>query len=371
MTEPSPPVRSRRSSAASGEVAAGSEAAPAEAAAARWRTARTRAGHGKQRGLRVAVAAADRGLGPALVERLACHPEIAEVRAIPLTDPRRVQRMRGVDVAVHAPPTDEAAGGPDAVRVAGEVLRVAAKVPRLVLCSSAMVYGADPSNPLPLDEDAPLCTAGDFGVVADLLAIERLASAARPGGADDGLTVLRPAMLVGGGVDSVLTRHFAAPRLLHLDGARPAWQFCHVEDLLSAIEYAVLGRVAGIVTVGCEGWLDQETVEVATGMRRVSVSAGRAFGTAERLQRFGVINAPASELRYVAYPWVIPSTRLTEAGWTPSFDNLGALRALLADVGEASGRRGLRENSLSAAGAAVAMVGTAALLREVRRRRLG
>lgn len=367
MTEPPVPVRSRRS------VAARDAAPPASTPdrPASWRTARARAGHGKQKGLRVAVAAADRGLGPCLVERLRAHPEIAEVRAIELGDPRRSQRLRGCDVVVHLATGGDSDGGPDAVRIAREVLRSAASVPRLVLCTSAMVYGADPDNPVPLDEDAPLRAVGDLRTVSDLLEIEAAAAAARPGGAHDGLTVLRPAMLVGGGTESQLTRHFAAPRLLHLDGARPAWQFCHVEDLLSACEYAVLGRVSGAVTVACEGWLDQETVEAATGMRRVSVSAVRAFGTAERMQRFGLLNASAGELRYVAYPWVVPATRLREAGWRPGYDNLGALQALVADLAGSGWRRGLRENSLSAAGAAVAMVGTAALLRQVRRRRYG
>lgn len=367
MTEPGAPVRLRRSAAESREHAAPAGQAPPDAA--RWRSSRARSGQGRQQGLRVAVAAAERGLGPVIAERLAGNPEIAEVRAVALADPRRAQRIRGVDVVVFAPVTGDS--GPDALRVAAEVLRHSATVPRLVLCSSAMVYGADPDNPVPLDEDAPLRADGDLRLVADLLEIEGLAAAARPGRADAGLTVLRPAMLVGGGVDSVLTRHFAAPRLLHLDGARPAWQFCHIDDLLSALEYAVLGRVSGTVTVGCDGWLDQETVEAATGMRRVSVSAVRAFGTAERLQRFGVLAAPVSELNYVAYPWVVPVTRLREAGWRPAYDNEGALQALLADLSGSGWRRGLRENSLSAAGAAVAMVGTAALLRQVRRRRYG
>lgn len=358
MTEPAVPVRSRRS------VAAGPEES------AHWRVTRARAGHGKHTGLRVAVAAADRGLGPDLVERLRHSPEIAEVRAVASGDPRRPQRIRDCDVVVHLAVGGDAEGATDAVRVAEEVLRLSAGVPRLVLATSAMVYGAVPDNPVPLAEDAPLRAEADLRPVADLLEIERLAAAARPGGAEDGLTVLRPAMLVGGGTDSSLTRHFAAPRLLHLDDARPAWQFCHVDDLLAACEFAVLGRVAGAATVASEGWLDQETVELATGMRRVSIPSARAFGTAERMQRFGLLNASPGELRYIAYPWVVPATRLREAGWRPAYDNLAALQALLDDVARSGRRRGLRENSLSAAGAAVAMVGTAALLREVRRRRL-
>ena len=48
------------------------------------------------------------------------------------------------------------------------------------------------------------------------------------------VTVLRPAALVGQGVDTMITRHFEAPRLLTVRGAVREWQFVHIEDLASA-----------------------------------------------------------------------------------------------------------------------------------------
>ncbi len=263
---------------------------------------------------------ADRGLGLALSERLGAHADVRELRAFGAVDAPTARHLRGVDVVVHldvsfAADRDspeavaEPAGGNVAAAAALLTAAAEANVPRVVLCTSAMVYGADESNAVPLDEDAPLRALPGGGLVAELLEIEGLARSGphRVGGTD--VTVLRPAMLVGEGTDTVLTRHFEAPRLLHLQGARPAWQFCHVADLVSALEYAALGLVSGAVTVGCEGSLEQEEVEIATGMRRVVIPASLAFGTAERLHRFGVSAAPPSELRYVAYPWVVSSRR--------------------------------------------------------------
>jgi hypothetical protein len=64
---------------------------------------------------------------------------------------------------------------------------------------------------------------------------------------------------------------------------------------------------------------------------------------------------------------VVSSERLRTAGWRPAYDNVAALQALLTDVGtrHTAGHRA----SLGAAGAAVAMMGTAAILRQARRRR--
>jgi hypothetical protein len=107
-------------------------------------------------------------------------------------------------------------------------------------------------------------------------------------------------------------------------------------------------------------------------MRRVELPASLAFGTAERLHRVGVLPAPASDLAFVVHPWVVGSSRLREAGWAPTYDNETALGELLEQVrghhALASRRLDRRDAALGAAGAAVALVGTAAIVRRRRRR---
>jgi nucleoside-diphosphate-sugar epimerase len=365
MNPPSQPVRSGRTAA---RPPARTVAARKTAAPRRWTSARTKAGRGTGKGLVVAVTGADTDLGRGLIERLTGHPEIAQLRPIAAGEPLVVDLLAGASVLVHLEISFAAEPTVANVPVAAAALDAAgrAEVRRVVLCTSAMVYGADEGNPLPLEEDAPLRATPERGLVAELMEIEDLARAARPSGAP-ALTVLRPAMLVGRGTDTGLTRHFESPRLLHLQGVRPAWQFCHVDDLLCALEFAALGKVSGAVTVACEGWLEQEDVELVVGLRRVTVPSSLAFGAAESLGRVGVGGGAPSELRYVAYPWVVSSERLRTAGWRAAHDNTSALQALLADLGArpTSGHRA----SLGAAGAAVAMMGTAAILRQARRRR--
>ncbi|MBA3741401.1 NAD-dependent epimerase/dehydratase family protein [Sporichthya sp.] len=365
MNPSQPPVRSGRTAARSQTRAATPRRTPAQK---RWTSARAAGGRGTGKGLVIAITGADTDLGRGLVARLTGHPEVAQLRPIPAGEPLMADLLAGASVLVHLEISFAAEPTVANVPVAAAALDAAgrADVPRVVLCTSAMVYGADEANPMPLDEDAALRAAPERGLVAELMEIEDLARAARPSGAP-ALTVLRPAMLVGHGTDTVLTRHFESTRLLHLQGVRPAWQFCHVDDLLAALEYAALGKVSGAVTVGCEGWLEQEDVELIAGMRRVTLPSSLAFGAAERLGRFGVGGAPPSELRYVAYPWVVSSDRLRTAGWRSAHDNTSALQAMLADL--SARPSGGHRTSLGAAGAAVAMMGTAAILRQARRRR--
>ena len=248
-------------------------------------------------------------------------------------------------------------------------------VGRVVLVTSAMVYGARPDNPVPLPEDAPLGADQDGSVVGDLLEIEQLAersARAHPGMA---VTVVRPAALVGEGVDTLITRHFEAPRLLAVKGCPPRWQFCHVDDLVSALELAVSGEVTGAFAVGCDGWLGPEQLEELSGLKRIELPAGLTFATAQRLHRAGLTPAPVNDLHFVVYPWVVDCAALRAAGWQPSYDNAAAVAVLLdqrAGHHAVAGRRLDRKDAtITAAGATVAVIGTAAIVRHARRRRRG
>ncbi|WP_020575840.1 NAD-dependent epimerase/dehydratase family protein [Actinopolymorpha alba] len=343
----------------------------------------------------MAVTGASSGIGRALAERLVALDEVKRVigvdehrgdvdgvewRVLDVRDPAIAQRIARCDVVVHldvevSPDSDPRQRSERNVRGAQTVLTAAAAagVPRVVVCTSAMVYGAFPDNPVPLEDDGPL-RARPEGVVADLLEIEWLARRAPKTHPGLSVTVVRPSMLVGPGIDTFLTRHFEAARLLVIRGSRPSWQFCHVDDLVSALEYAVLGRVEGPVTVGCEGFLEQDEIETLFGLPRLELPESLALGAAERLHRLGLTPAPASDLAYVSHPWVVSSAKLTAAGWRPTYDNATACEVLATEVAgrhAAFGRRiGRRETAtLGAAGATVALLGTAAVVRRARRRR--
>jgi len=375
------------------EPPAGAETAPARAEPAPAATRAQPAGRGPV----VAITGAARGLGHALALRLATSSAARRVIAIDdhrgdvvgvtwrladIRDPALAGRLTGVDVLVHtdvdmSADTDHRARRAFNVRAAQTVLTAAAagRVGRVILVTSAMVYGAGPDNPVPLAEDAPLGLDDNGSVAGDLLEIEHLARRSPRSHPGMSITVVRPAALVGEGVDTLITRHFEAPRLLTVKGSAPRWQFCHIEDLVSALELAVTGTISGVFAVGCDGWLEQDEVEELSGLRRVELPAGLTFGTVQRLHRIGITPAPVSDLRYMVYPWVVDCRALREVGWRPSYDNATALGVLLkqrAGHHAVAGRRLPRkEATITAAGATVAVIGTAAIVRAARRRKRG
>ena len=345
----------------------------------------------------VAVTGAARGLGRALAERLASSAEVGRVvaiddhrgdvagvtwRVVDVRDPALAGRLAGVDVLVHtdldlAPESEPRARRAFNVRGAQTVLTAAAAggVGRVVLVTSAMVYGARPDNQVPLPENAPLVLDTDGSVVGDLLEIEHLAERAPRSHPGMEVTVARPAALVGEDVDTLITRHFEAPRLLAVRGGAASWQFCHIDDLVTALELAVAGKVSGSFAVGCDGWLETDQLEELSGLRRIELPPRITFATAQRLHRAGITPALVTDLHFMVYPWVVDCQALRAAGWRPSYDNAAALEVLMtqrAGHHAVAGRRlGRKDATITAAAGTVAVIGTAAIVRQARKRRHG
>ena len=336
----------------------------------------------------VAVTGAATGLGLALAERLASSEDLEGLLGIDTTaarvdgvvwrtadvrDPLLATRLQGARTIVHLATSydvTEPASQRRALNVRGtaQVLEAAREIgaQRVVLCTSSDVYGARPDNPVPLPDAAPLRADPDEGTLAgDHLEVERLADhASRTGLA---VTVLRPATLVGlsSGYDGQLLRQLYGPRLLAVRGIEPLWQLCHVEDLVGALVLATLGTVTGGLAVGSGESIEQRRVEVLAGKRRLELPAAVALRTAERLHRAHVTTSSVRELDHLLGPLVVAADGLRAAGWEARWTNEEALTQHLAL--RADGRAG----TYTAAGATVALLGTAALVRQARRRRRG
>jgi len=248
-----------------------------------------------------------------------------------------------------------------------------------VVVSSAMVCGASPGRPV-IGDDEPRDEVASTspGVVGRIAAFERAFDAeltVAPG--EPRSTTLRCAALVGPGVDTLVTRHFEAPRLLVVRDAARGWQLLHVDDLVSAIRTTVTEGLTGVLTVGPvhddgtpDALTSAEAAELA-GKRLLTLPASTAFALAENLHRVGAVPAPPDELAFAVYPWTVDPARLVAAGWRPAWSSARGVAALVEGLRSGltlAGRRvGARDAAaLGAAGAAVALLGTAAVWRQAR-----
>ncbi|MDQ1398023.1 MAG: hypothetical protein QOG64_3282 [Acidimicrobiaceae bacterium] len=263
-----------------------------------------------------------RPLVPPIVRRLAHSPGIGPVS---------VGEANGSDVIVHLAGAeaeewlhDPATSAEATVRRTREVLASADAHPvkALVHVSSATVYGAWPDNPVPLPEDAPLRPNPGFGYARAQAEAERLVAEWGEDHPEVAVSVLRPAIVMGGEGPSWMSRVVGGIRTPKAtDTGRPL-QFVHADDVAAAVEVALSRELRGVYNVAPDGWVADETARaLAGGVARVSLPGwlARPLGRLGwRLRRRGT---PAEALPWVSNPWVVANDRLRAEGWEPAYTN--------------------------------------------------
>jgi len=328
-------------------------------------------------GLLEADGRVDRVIGIDIEEPIAGSPKL-EYHQIDVRDARLGKIFVGVDTVVHLafqhdPIRDEARMHSVNVEGTANVLEAAAAtgVGKIVYPSSATVYGAHPDNDFPLTEASPLRANTDFAYAAHKLETERLLDAFRSDHADIVVTVFRSAIVFGPSVENFVSRLMEAPRITTVRGYEPPLQLVHEDDVASAIALAVGTDLDGIYNLSADGWLSSEEVVVLSGKKRVELPEAVAFSMAERLWKTGLTTAPPGELHYLMHPWVVDSSKLRAAGWSPRYSNREALLETIESHRNwiTVGRARVRKDSLAkGAAATLGAVGAMALVRRARKR---
>lgn len=235
--------------------------------------------------------------------------------------------LAGVDVVVHLAgivdplPDDDlmARVNVDGTR---RLLDAAARagVRRLVRISPTMVYGAWPTNPVPITEAAPLAPNPGYAPAVQAAEVERLTAEwahANPGVA---VTTLRAAPVLGAGADHLWARMLARGALTVNDPAPPV-QCVHVDDLAGAVVAAATHDIPGVFNVAADGWLSADDARAIRGSHWPGVPAGLAERALHRSWVTGLGDVPPSVVPYLVHPWVVANDRLRATGWAPSHTN--------------------------------------------------
>ncbi|HYO86091.1 MAG TPA: NAD-dependent epimerase/dehydratase family protein [Dermatophilaceae bacterium] len=247
----------------------------------------------------------------------------------------------------------------------------AAGVGHLVAITSARVYGALPDNPVPLPDEAPRRASHSQGQAGDLAVVEDVLDRARATYPHLVVTSVRAAAVVAAdveGCDVAVSRYLEAPRLLVLRGSEPRWQFCHLDDLGSAVAAVLSDRLAPVVTVASSGFLTQAELEHLAGNRRIELADKLAVVTVQRLHKAGQMSIRHNDLDFLRHPWVVSTQRLLDSGWRPAHDNSECLQLLLTAVSAGRDKpTAWPKTALGTASAAVAIVATAVVRRRLKR----
>jgi UDP-glucose 4-epimerase len=201
-------------------------------------------------------------------------------------------------------------------------------VPKVVLLSSANVYGPRPDNPQFLTEDAPLLAAQRFPQMRDLVEIDHLMSTFLWKARDIETVILRPVHILG-------SVHNAPSNYLRLDpvpvllGFDPMVQLIHERDIAEAIVAALAPGVRGIFNLTGPGELPLSAILSALGRRTLPIPHPIAKPLWAAAFRLGLSSYPVAEFDFIRYVCMVDgSAARRELQFHPRYSLEETLRAV-------------------------------------------
>lgn len=236
---------------------------------------------------RVVITGVAGTVGSRVASRLAEHPDVSSVTGIdikPLADADEIEMhvgdltaadaagvFEGADAVVHlasrfTPSRDGTSLTEVDTDATTQTLRLASEagVRRLVVLSSAMVYGAWENNPIPITEAAAVKPNTGFSFAEEKAELERWANSWRDDHPQSRVAVLRPTTALAAGEASWVARTMRASAALASDHEPPV-QFLHLDDLADAVVIATTKRLDGAFNVAPDGWVEGSEVRQLVG----------------------------------------------------------------------------------------------------------
>jgi len=255
------------------------------------------------------------------------HPKLEHTTA-DLRDPAVRRALAGCDVVAHLGfqlwRSPDAAG----INLGGTANVVAAQPPRIVLASSAAVYGGWPDNPLPLAETDAARPNRESPYAQQKLDSERQCSAGAP------TTVLRICAVLGPHADPLVKKVSAASRQVvpAARRRRQAVQFLHEDDAAAALLIAVKRPdVTGIYNIAPEDWLDEHGVARVSGGRVVRLPFPLLLHGSEVARRLGLVDMGADRAVLLNGPLALDPTKAArDLDWKARNTSAQVLRNFLA-----------------------------------------
>jgi len=244
-----------------------------------------------------------------------------------LRDPGVRRALAGCDVIAHLGfqlwTTADAAG----VNVGGTANVIAASPQRIVLASSAAVYGGWPDNPLPLTEDHAARPNRQCPYAEHKLEAERRCAEAAP------TTSLRICAVLGPHADPLVKKASAGLRKVvpAARGRRQALQFVHEDDAAAALLTAVKrADVSGVVNIATEAWLDENAVAEVSGGRVVRLPFPLLLHGSEVARRLHLMDMGADRAVLLNGPLALDSTKAArDLGWKARQNSAEVLKTFL------------------------------------------
>jgi UDP-glucose 4-epimerase len=248
-----------------------------------------------------------------------------------------VFRRGGIEAIAHLglkhDPRDEAAEA-HSFNVAGtqRLLDIAARhgVKKVVLLSSANVYGPAPGNPNFLPEETPLLGAARLPGYRDLIEVDMYAQSFMWQHPEIETVILRPVNIVGPTVQNAPSNYLRLERPITVLGFDPMIQVIHEEDVCRAIELALRPGIRGVYNVTGPGEVPLSAALRELGREPVPLPHFLVRPVVKSLYDARLSSFPPGEVDYIQYLCAVDGSRFVrDAGWSPRFSIRETLRSVL------------------------------------------
>ncbi|MFM9378432.1 NAD-dependent epimerase/dehydratase family protein [Gordonia sp. VNK21] len=306
----------------------------------------------------VLVTGAATFLGGYLVSRLVDNPAIERVVAVDSRVPSKAMMRRmgraeflrldirrpaiakaiagyEVDTVVHAAPSimDSAAHSAaiKELNVVGSMQVCAAcqrspSVKRLVLRSSAMIYGATAKDPVAFAEGTRARREPRRGYGRDMLDVEGYARGLARRRQDIEVTILRPQGILGPQLVTRMSSYLSMPLVPVVFGHQARLQFLHEEDALRALEHATCRPQGGTFNLSGDGVVTLGQAIHRAGHVQLPVPSGLLVPLVGVLRDARLPTIRSDMEDYLAFGRVLDTTRMrTEFGFEPRYTTMETL----------------------------------------------
>ena len=210
----------------------------------------------------------------------------------------------------------------------------APSIRRLVVKSSAAVYGSSPRDPAMFTEDMGPKAQPRAGFGKDSVEVEGYVRGFSRRRADVEISMLRLANIVGPGIKTSLTDYFSLPVIPTPLGFDARLQLVHESDAIHGLLLATMGAPVGIVNVAGDGIITVQQAARLAGRASVPVPLSAAGLLGQIVKGAGLADFSQDQMQYLAWGRGLDTSRMREVlHLEPEFTTRTAFEDFVAHVG--------------------------------------
>jgi len=203
-------------------------------------------------------------------------------------------------------------------------------VKKVVVLSSANVYGPLPDNSNFLPEETPLMAADRYSDVRDLIELDMHAQSFLWKHPDIETVVLRPVHIVGPTVRNAPSNYLRLERPVTVLGFDPMIQLVHMDDVCRAMVLALKPGVRGVYNVTGPGEVPLSTILKELGRRPLPVPHFLVRGLLRHAFEARLTSFPPEEVDHLQYLCAVDGSRAArDLGYAPLHSLRETIRSVL------------------------------------------